>query len=148
MVEYRSDRLNAVFQALSDPTRREMLATLRRGEASIGELAAPFVISLAAASKHIKVLERAGLVRREVRGRSHVCRLDATPLHAGLEWLRHYERYWNQRLDALEQALRGESERTQAEAETDAAQPASTSRSTTSPRGGSAAPTPRRRTRT
>jgi hypothetical protein len=65
-------------------------------------------MSLAAASKHIQVLERAGLVRREIHGRSHMCSLDAAPMHAGAEWLRHYETFWNQRLDALESLLQRE----------------------------------------
>ncbi len=100
--------LDGVFAALSDSTRREMLARLAEGEHSVGELAAPFSMSLAAASKHIKVLENAGLVQREVLGRTHRVRLHAQPLHAGMEWLRHYERFWNQRLDALEALLRAE----------------------------------------
>ncbi|NVD39357.1 helix-turn-helix transcriptional regulator [Ensifer sp. HO-A22] len=105
MVEYKNDRLDAVFHALSDPTRRAMLQDLSAGERLVGELAAPFSISLAAASKHIKVLEGAGLVRREVRGRAHVCRLDAEPMHAGMEWMRHYEAFWRQRIDVLEALL-------------------------------------------
>ncbi len=108
MVEGDSRRLDAMFHALSDPTRRAMLRDLSRHKRSVGELAAPFDISLAAASKHIKVLERAGLVQREVHGRLHVCQLDATPLHAGLEWMRHYERFWNERLDALDALLKAE----------------------------------------
>lgn len=99
-------RLDEVFGALSDRTRRDMLRRLAAREHTVGELAAPFDMTLAAASKHIKVLENAGLVRRTVQGRSHLCRLHAQPLHAGLEWLRHYERFWDQRLDALEAALR------------------------------------------
>ncbi len=106
MVEESSERLDAVFHALADPTRRAMLRSLAGEARSVGELAAPFDISLAAASKHIKVLERAGLVQRNVQGRTHVCRLDAGPMHAGLEWMRHYERFWNERLDALEALLR------------------------------------------
>ncbi|OCP17839.1 MULTISPECIES: metalloregulator ArsR/SmtB family transcription factor [unclassified Ensifer] len=108
MVEYMNDRLDAVFHALSDPTRRAMLEDLSAGERLVGELAAPFSISLAAASKHIKVLEGAGLVRREVRGRAHVCRLDAEPMHAGMEWMRHYEAFWRQRIDVLEALLLAE----------------------------------------
>ena len=99
-------QLDALFGALSDRTRRDMLRRLAAREHTVGELAAPFDMTLAAASKHIKVLEHAGLVRRTVQGRNHLCRLHAQPLHAGLEWLRHYERFWNQRLDALEAALR------------------------------------------
>lgn len=111
MDEYQPARpidLDSVFAALSDSTRRDMLARLAEGERSVGELAAPFSMSLAAASKHIKVLENAGLVQREVLGRTHRVRLHAQPLHAGMEWLRHYERFWNQRLDALEALLRAE----------------------------------------
>lgn len=103
-----TDRLDAVFQALSDRTRRGMLQRLARREHSVGELAEPFDMSLAAASKHIRVLERAGLVRRTVQGRTHQVRIDAHPLHAGAEWLRHYERFWNQRLDALAALLEAE----------------------------------------
>ena len=102
------DRLDAVFHALADPTRRAMLRDLSAGQRTVGELAAPFAISLAGASKHIQVLERAGLVQREVQGRVHVCRIDARPLHAGVEWLRHYERFWNSKLDALAALLEAE----------------------------------------
>jgi DNA-binding transcriptional ArsR family regulator len=105
MVEHRSERLNAVFHALSDPTRRAMLRGLARREQSVTELAAPFRMSLAAASKHVRTLERAGLVRRTVQGRTHVCRLDAQPLGKADEWLRFYERFWTGRLDALEREL-------------------------------------------
>ncbi|WP_242107937.1 ArsR/SmtB family transcription factor [Luteimonas aquatica] len=114
MDEYQPSRpaadavLDEVFAALSDRTRREMLARLSRGQCSVGELAAPFSMSLAAASKHIRVLEDAGLVRREVLGRTHRVRLHAQPLHAGMEWIRHYERFWHGRLDALEALLRAE----------------------------------------
>lgn len=102
------DQLSRTFSALADPTRRAMLRQLADGERNVGELAGPYEMTLAAASKHIKALERAGLVRREVRGRIHVCRLDAEPLHGGFEWLRHYERFWNHRLDDLEALLRAE----------------------------------------
>lgn len=106
MVDNDSPRLDTVFHALSDPTRRAMLHALAAGEHTVGELAAPFDISLAGASKHIRTLERAGLIQREVQGRVHTCRLDARPLHAGAEWLRHYERFWTGRLDALEALLK------------------------------------------
>lgn len=85
-----------------------MLRSLARRELTVGELAAPFEMSLAAASKHIKVLEGAGLVQRDIQGRTHVCRLDARPMHGGLEWMRHYEQFWNRKLDALEAALRAD----------------------------------------
>ena len=96
------EQLDAVFHALSDPTRRAMVRTLAVGEQTVGELAAPHPISLAAASKHVKVLERAGLVHRTVHGRRHVCRLEPRPLAAATDHLRFYERFWNDRLDALE----------------------------------------------
>lgn len=108
MVESQALPLDAVFQALTDPTRRAMLRSLAAGERNIGELAAPFDMSLAAASKHVKVLERAGLVRRVVRGRTHVCRLDPAPLAAADEWLRFYEQFWNRKLDALDALLKAE----------------------------------------
>ena len=110
MVEYKPEALDAVFRALADPTRRAMLERLAAGERSVGELAEPFDMSLAAASKHIRVLERAGLVRRDIRGRTHFCSLDARPMHGGLEWIRHYERFWNRRLDDLEGLLRADDE--------------------------------------
>jgi DNA-binding transcriptional ArsR family regulator len=108
MVDKSSTRLDAVFRALADPTRRAMLRDLAKAPRTIGELAAPFEISLAGASKHIQILERAGLIQREVQGRVHTCRLDARPLHAGAEWIRHYERFWNHKLDALEALLKAE----------------------------------------
>lgn len=107
MVEHSSPRLNAVFHALGDATRRQMLRNLAAGERTVTELAEPFDMSLAAASKHIKALEGAGLIHREVRGRTHVCRLDAAPMSEANEWLRFYERFWNARLDELERLLRG-----------------------------------------
>jgi DNA-binding transcriptional ArsR family regulator len=109
MVEYSPERLDALFHALADNTRRRMLRSLGAQPRSVGELAAPFQISLAAASKHIKVLERAGLVTRNVQGRTHLCSLRPEPLAAGQAWLRHYEQFWNQRLDALEAALNAHS---------------------------------------
>ncbi len=112
MVEQqRSATLDAVFHALSDSTRRAMLGKLAEGECSVSALAAPFSMSLAGASKHVKVLEAAGLVRRRVAGRIHYCRLDAARLAEAEAWLRHYERFWNTRLDALESLLRAEDEK-------------------------------------
>jgi DNA-binding transcriptional ArsR family regulator len=108
MVELQTPEMNSVFHALGDATRRQMLRDLARGERTVSELAQPFAMSLAAASKHIKVLEGAGLIRREVRGRTHVCRLDPGPLASAHEWLGFYERFWNSRLDMLEQLLRDE----------------------------------------
>lgn len=86
-----------------------MLRQLADGERTVGQLAQPFAMSLAAASKHIKALESAGLIRREVRGRNHVCSLDPGPLASAEKWLRHYERFWTDRLDTLERLLREES---------------------------------------
>ena len=108
MVEYSMPALDTVFQALTDATRRAMLRSLADGDRNIGELAAPFAMSLAAASKHVKVLERAGLVRRLVKGRTHICRLEPGPLAAADEWLRFYEQFWNRKLDALEALLKAE----------------------------------------
>lgn len=107
MVEQQSPRLDAVFRALGDATRRQMLQDLADGERTVTQLAEPFDMSLAAASKHIKALEGAGLIRREVRGRMHICRLDASPLSGAHDWLQFYERFWKQRLDELERLLRG-----------------------------------------
>ena len=106
MVEYKSARLDEVFHALGDATRRRMLRELSRGERTVGQLAEPFAMSLAAASNHIKALENAGLIRREVQGRMHLCRLDPGPLAGAHEWLSFYEDFWNRRLDVLEQLLR------------------------------------------
>jgi len=106
MVELSTPKLDTVFQALGDATRRGMLATLAGGERTVGELAQPYSMSLAAASKHIKALENAGLVRRQIRGRTHVCRLEPGPLAEAQQWLKHYERLWNERLDVLDQLLR------------------------------------------
>ena len=106
MVDIYSTQLDSVFRALADPTRRSMLGELAAGPRTVGELAAPFAISLAGASKHIQVLERAGLVEREIQGRVHTCRLDPRPLHLGAEWIRHYERFWTTRLDMLEALLK------------------------------------------
>lgn len=108
MVEHEPGRLDLVFHALGDPTRRDMLRTLAAGERTVGELARPLAMSLAAASKHIKALEGAGLIRREVRGRMHLCRLDPGPLAEAHGWLGVYERFWTGRLDVLERLLQAE----------------------------------------
>ncbi|HMM90053.1 ArsR/SmtB family transcription factor [Bradyrhizobium sp.] len=109
MVEYLG-HLDAVFRALADPTRRAMLGHLAERELTIGELATPFQMSFAGASKHLRVLEEAGLVTRTIRGRSRLCRLDAARLADADAWLRRYERFWNARLDQLEALLRAEDE--------------------------------------
>lgn len=82
-----------------------MLRSLAAGERKIGDLATPFSMSFAAASKHVRVLEAAGLVRRRIEGRSHICRIEPEPLRAADEWLRLYEGFWSMRLDALEALL-------------------------------------------
>ncbi|MBW6396673.1 metalloregulator ArsR/SmtB family transcription factor [Roseomonas sp. HJA6] len=110
MVEYQPPPLDAVFHALGDATRRRMLRDLADGERTVGQLAHPFAISLAAASKHIKVLEQAGLIRRDIRGRTHVCRLEAGPLATAHDWLGFYEQFWTDRLAILERLLRQEAE--------------------------------------
>lgn len=106
MVDQITPPLDTVFHALGDATRRSMLHDLAAGERTVGQLAAPFAISLAAASKHIKALERAGLIRREVRGRTHYCRLDPGPLAGAHDWLTFYERFWTDRLAVLDRLLR------------------------------------------
>ena len=110
MVELLASELTPIFHALSDPTRRRMLIELTSGERTVSQLAEPFAMSLAAASKHIKVLEGAGLIEREVRGRAHLCRLDPGPLETAHEWLSFYERFWTARLDVLDRLLREEDE--------------------------------------
>jgi len=104
----RSASLDGVFHAVAHDARRSMLTRLAGRELTVGELAEPLHMSLAAASKHIKVLERAGLVSRTVVGRRHLCRLDASPLARADEWLRFYERYWHEQLDSLDQLFRAD----------------------------------------
>ena len=111
MVEYHTSQLDSVFHALGDSTRRQMLARLASGEHTVSQLAEPFAMSLAAASKHIKALEAAGLVRRDVQGRTHVCRLNAGPLANAHQWLAFYEIFWTNRLDALEALLKAEDDK-------------------------------------
>lgn len=108
MVESDIAQLDTIFHALGDATRRRMLRELSEGERTVGELAEPFEMSLAAASKHVKALEKAGLIRREIRWRTHVCHLNPEPLAEAFGWLRFYERFWTGRLDALEELLRQE----------------------------------------
>jgi DNA-binding transcriptional ArsR family regulator len=108
MVVQESSALDGVFHALADPTRRAMLRSLAASQRNIGELAAPFNMSFAAASKHVRVLEAAGLVRRRVEGRSHICRIEPAPLAAADEWLRFYEHFWTAQLDTLEALLKAE----------------------------------------
>jgi DNA-binding transcriptional ArsR family regulator len=97
----RPAELNSTFAALADPTRRAILARLVRGEASVGDLARPFAISLPAVSRHLRVLERARLVERRVDAQRRVCRLRAEPLHAAANWIDRYQAFWEERLDDL-----------------------------------------------
>ncbi len=98
--------LDPIFQALGHPTRRAMLDDLAAHDRTVGQLAEPHAISLAAASKHVKTLERAGLVHRTVTGRTHLCRLAPEPIEEAHRWLGRYRRFWNDRLDALEATMR------------------------------------------
>jgi DNA-binding transcriptional ArsR family regulator len=100
------DRLSTTFAALADPTRRAILARLVSGEATVTDLAEPFEMSLPAVSKHLKVLERAGLIARTRTAQWRPCRLEAAPLKDAAEWLEHYRRFWEQSLDRLEDYLR------------------------------------------
>ena len=99
-------RLNATFAALADPTRRAILARLAGGEASVTELAEPFEMSLPAVSKHLKVLERAGLIARGREAQWRPCRLAASPLKDAADWLEHYRQFWEESLDRLDDYLR------------------------------------------
>ena len=108
MVDYKEQTLDTLFHALSDSTRRGMLTMLLEQERTVSDLAEPFDMSLAAASKHIKKLEAAGLVEREVRGRVHHCRLSPQQLKHASEWLKTYEQFWSAGLDRLEALLRAE----------------------------------------
>jgi DNA-binding transcriptional ArsR family regulator len=96
------NRLDTTFHALADPTRRGMLASLALGDKSIGELAEPFAMTFAGASKHVKVLEDAGLISRRKEGRTHIISIDAQPLEEAERWMRQWEKFWNARLDRLE----------------------------------------------
>jgi DNA-binding transcriptional ArsR family regulator len=102
MGEYQSSRLDGVFNALSDPTRRAILARLTDTDARVTEIAAEFPISLNSISKHIRMLERAGLVRRSVNGRDHLLSLNAGPLAEAQAWIEKYRRFWEGRLAALD----------------------------------------------
>jgi DNA-binding transcriptional ArsR family regulator len=106
MVQDSPGALDAVFRALADPTRRAMLRQLTAGEQSITALAAPFEMSFAGASKHLRALEGAGLVARTVRGRTHMFALRPAALGPAHDWIAYYEQFWNARLDALEAMFR------------------------------------------
>ena len=110
MVE-QTAAIDTVFHALAHSARRDMLRQLAGGEQTVGELASPFAMSLAGASKHVKVLEEAGLLERSVQGRRHVCRLAPEPLAEASAWLRFYERFWADRLDSLDAMFRDPDEK-------------------------------------
>ena len=108
MVEHLPALLDRVFGAVADPTRRAILVTLRRKPATITGIARRFPMSLNAVSKHVKVLERAGLVHRDIVGREHYCRVEGEPLQRATAWLEHYREFWEVRLDALARHIVGQ----------------------------------------
>ena len=101
-----SNRLDATFAALADPTRRAILGRLVEGEASVTQLTVPFKMSQPAISKHLKVLERAGLITRSRQAQARPCRLEAKPLKDAVDWIEHYRRFWEQSFDRLEDYLK------------------------------------------
>jgi DNA-binding transcriptional ArsR family regulator len=105
MVEYSSKLLDLTFGALADPTRRRILAQLAKGEECVTDLARPHAISLAAVSKHLIVLEKAGLVKRRRNGRVHSLALEAKPMHEARMWIDRYRKFWEGNLDQLEKYL-------------------------------------------
>lgn len=107
MGEYSTAELDRVFSAVADPTRRAILARLSCSDARVTEIASAFPISLNSTSKHIRVLERASLVRREVRGREHILTLDAAPLADVAAWIDHYRAFWTDKLAALDAFVTG-----------------------------------------
>jgi DNA-binding transcriptional ArsR family regulator len=113
VVEYSASTLDNVFAAVADPTRRAILRQLGKQPARVTDIAKSFPVSLNAVSKHLMVLERAGLIEREVEGREHVCRLNAAPLKQASVWLAETQAFWEQRLDALEKHIREKRKRKQ-----------------------------------
>jgi len=110
MVKYsdkqmHSDSLDKTFSALSDPTRRAILAQLAQGEAQVNDIAAPFGMSLPAISKHLKVLENANLISRHKQGRFRRCQLNAGPLESASDWIAYYQKFWDAQLDSLAKYL-------------------------------------------
>jgi DNA-binding transcriptional ArsR family regulator len=100
------ERLTATFSALADPTRRAILSRLARGDATVGDLAKPFDMTLPAISKHLRVLERAGLISQGREAQWRPCRLEAEPLKEASQWIEHYRAYWEQSFDQLDVYLR------------------------------------------
>lgn len=99
------EQLDMVFQAMADPTRRAILSRLTRGSATVNELAEPFDISLPAISRHLKVLDRAGLIRREIEAQQRRCHLNSRGLRQAATWIGHFERFWAEKFDALDDYL-------------------------------------------
>ncbi len=115
MVNYSTASLDATFGALADPTRRAILARLARGETSVKNVARPFSMSLPAVSKHLRVLESAGLLRREIDGRVHRCRLVAEPMQTAAAWIAQYGAFWETQFDALAKYLEETEENTKSQ---------------------------------
>lgn len=112
MWDVPSENLDQVFSALGNPLRRQILTTLaENGNMTVTDIAAPFTVSLNAISKHVKVLEKAGLVQRDIRGREHYCKLNPKMLDSAARWLEHYRQFWTERLDAMDQQLRANHDR-------------------------------------
>ncbi len=107
----QASRLDCVFHALSDATRRSILRDVATGEKTVGQIAQPYPVSLAAVSKHLKVLEAARLIHREKKGSFQLVRINAAPMKEAGRWLAYYEKFWNQQLDALEDLLEREESR-------------------------------------
>ena len=105
MVNYSDNQLSAIFSALSDPTRRAMLKRLGSESMSVSELSEPFNMTKSAITKHVKVLENAGLLSRTIDGRTHYCGFNAEPLQQASEWMRFYEEFWGKKFDALNDFL-------------------------------------------
>jgi len=105
MVKYNDSELDRVFHALSDTTRRAILARLTTGDVQVSELAEPFEMSLPAISKHLNVLEKAGLLHRHKDGRIRRCELQAEPLEGASDWIKYYQQFWEARLDSLAEYL-------------------------------------------
>lgn len=116
-------QLDLTFGALADPSRRAILARLARGEATVGELARPFHVSRPAISKHLRVLERAGLVRRTRDGRISRCELDAVPMREAAEWVERYREFWEGQLDSLSRYLKEQATQESEEAPTEKEEP-------------------------
>jgi len=112
MVKYSPSNLNSVFHALADGTRRAILAKLAQGDALVTELAEPFDMSLPAISKHLTVLEKAGLLSRHKDGRIRRCQLNAAPLESASEWIAFYKQFWDAQLDSLTDYLEGKAKQT------------------------------------